>query len=191
MKKKQKKHVQVRFRNEIGLIIDKPTQGSGNTNDGNTARRFFTNPEVTADITGVNEILIRRFSVILYTMNCGKAINAEKFGKYCYETAEFYVDKYNWYYMPASVHKILLHGENIIKFALLPIGQLSEDAQEARNKDYKNYRYHHARKCSREATNQDIFNRLLFTSDPFISSLRHQIDKTALDLSEEVVKLLM
>lgn len=83
---------------------------------------FFANPEVTADITGVNEILIRRFSVILYTMNCGKAINAEKFGKYFYETAEFYIDKYNWYYMPASVHKILLHGESIIKFALLPIG---------------------------------------------------------------------
>lgn len=190
-KKTKQKDVQVRFRNTIGLIIEKPIQGSGNTNDGNTARRFFANPELTANITGVNEILIRRFSIILHTMACGKPINAEKFGKYCYETAEFYVDKYNWYYMPASVHKILIHGENIIKFAVSPIGQLSEDAQEARNKDYKNYRYHHARKCSREATNRDVFNRLLFTSDPYISSIRHQVDKITLDLPEEVIELLI
>lgn len=187
----KKKNVQIRFRNEIGLIVDKPTQGSGNTNDGNTARRFFANSVLTADITGVNEVLIRRFSVILHTMACGRAINPEKFGKYCYETAEFYVDKYHWYYMPASVHKILIHGENIIKFAVLPIGQLSEDAQEARNKDYKNYRYYHARKCSREATNRDVFNRLLFTSDPYISSIRHQVDKPTLDLPEEAMELLM
>ena len=34
--------VQKRFREKLGLIIDKPRQVSGNTNDGNTARSFFT-----------------------------------------------------------------------------------------------------------------------------------------------------
>lgn len=34
--------------------------------------------------------------------------------------------------MPASVHKILFHGAIIIKNALLPIGQLSEEVIEAR-----------------------------------------------------------
>ena len=63
-------------------------------------------------------------------------INAESFGSYAVETAKIYVTNYGWYYMPSSVHKILLHGENIIKhFAVLPTGQLSKDAQESRNKD--------------------------------------------------------
>ena len=74
--------------------------------------------------------------------------------------------------MPTSVHKLLIHGAEIVKYALLPIGQLSEDAQESRNKDIKNFRLHHSRKCSRESNMRDIFNRLLSTSDPFLSSIR-------------------
>jgi hypothetical protein len=63
--------------------------------------------------------------------------------------------------MPASVHKILLHGSEIISAALLPIGQLSEEAQEARNKNLKKFRERFARKISREETNKDLMRRLL------------------------------
>jgi len=42
--------------------------------------------------------------------------------------------------MPSSIHKILIHGEEIIKAAVLPIGMLSEEALESRNKDFKKYR---------------------------------------------------
>lgn len=42
--------------------------------------------------------------------------------------------------MPISVHKLLIHGPEIIASVLLPIGQLSEDAQKARNKDIKSSR---------------------------------------------------
>ena len=48
--------------------------------------------------------------------------------------------------MPVTVHKILIHGAFVISNALLPIGQLSEEAQEARNKDFKRYREIHTRK---------------------------------------------
>lgn len=58
--------------------------------------------------------------------------------------------------MPASVHKILLHGSSVISAALLPIGQMSEEAQEARNKDIKSIRENYSRKCSRIKTNEDI-----------------------------------
>jgi len=64
-KETKKRYIQKRFRNELGLIIDKPRQVSGNSNDGNTARRFFDNEACTADITGIDEELIRRFYVIL------------------------------------------------------------------------------------------------------------------------------
>jgi len=39
---------------------------------------------------------------------------------------------YPWFYLPASVHKILIHGTQIFENAILPIGLISEKAQEAR-----------------------------------------------------------
>ncbi len=49
------------FKEVMGLRVDFVKQGSGTSNDGNTARRFFENPEVTASITLVDETLINRF----------------------------------------------------------------------------------------------------------------------------------
>lgn len=57
--------------------------------------------------------------------------NVEKFGLYTVNTAHLYVNKY----------KVLIHGAKIIQcYAILPIRQLCEDAQEARDNDYKKYR---------------------------------------------------
>lgn len=190
-KEEKKKSVQSKFRNELGLHIDKPRQGAGNSNDGNTARRFFSNYHCSANITGVDEELIKRLYIILQTLSSGIAVNAFKFGQYAMDTARIFVNKYNWYYMPSSLHKILIHGESVIRhFAILPIGQMSEDAQEARNKDYRRYRLHHSRKCSRSATNEDVFHSLLFTSDPYISSLRAKTDIVSRDLLFEAKVLL-
>jgi len=50
------------------------------------ARRFFRDPEITSSITDINECLIRRFSIILQTLACGK--HANKFDKYASETAK-------------------------------------------------------------------------------------------------------
>ena len=55
---------------------------------------------------------------------------------------------------------------------MLPIGQISEDAQESCNKYIKRFREDFTRKCSRVQTMEDLFLRLLLTSDPLISSLR-------------------
>lgn len=187
----KKKLVQSLFRSRMGLHIDKPRQGSGNSNDGNTARRFFENYYCSSEITGVDENLIKRFYVILQTLACGIAVNPEKFGEYTRATAQLYVTQYMWYHMPSSVHKVLIHGESIIRhFAVLPIGNLSEDAQESRNKDYKHIRLYHARKYSRSATNADVFHGLLFTSDPYISSIRKPSVTVAKVLLDEANNLL-
>lgn len=37
---------------------------------------------------------------------------------------------------PASIHKMLIHESLAIKYVLVPFGQLSEEAQEPRNKNY-------------------------------------------------------
>lgn len=48
----------------------------------------------------------------------------EQFDIYAKDTAKLLVQEYPWFYLPASVHKILLHGAQVISKALLPIGQL-------------------------------------------------------------------
>lgn len=152
--------------------------GSGTTNDGNTARKFFSDPSKTAAITGLDSSLIQRFQTLLRVIACGEAINVDAFENFARLTAEKYVELYGWYYMPSSVHKLLLHGAQIIKyFNIMPIGNLSEEAAEARNKDFKSIREHHSRKFCRKATNEDIFNGLLVSSDPYLSSIRPVLRK--------------
>lgn len=188
----RKKNIQDAFKNRMGLLIDVVKQGHGSTNDGNTARRFFANPNVTAEITGVSEDLIRRFATILEAISSGYHIDTVKFHEYAQVTMRLYLELYGWYYMPSSVHKVLMHGAAIIEsFGLIPIGQLSEEAAEARNKDFRRYRQHHSRKCSRKTTNEDILNNLLTSSDPLISAKRHKLRRKHKTLSEEAQSLLI
>ncbi|XP_076663948.1 uncharacterized protein LOC143370380 [Andrena cerasifolii] len=176
--KEKKDEIQKEFRNRLGLIVDMVKQGYGTSNDGNTARRFFENPEITAQITGLNEDLIKKFSILLQAIASGLEINKQKFGEFAMNLARQYVELYGWYYMPPTVHKILIHGQAIIAHAILPIGQLTEEAQEARNKDFRHYRELHARKSSRKLTNQDVLNNLLISSDPYISTSRLPLIRT-------------
>lgn len=162
----QKKKIQKDYRERTGLLLDIPKQGFGTTNDGNTARRFFSDPQLASRITNVDKNLINRFATISNVLASGFEINYVTFEQFCTETAEYYVQCYLWYYMPPTIHKILVHGSSVAKFALLPIGQLSEKALEARNKDVRNLRLNHTRKFSRTITNRDFFQRLLFTPDP-------------------------
>lgn len=129
-------------------------------------------------------------------MNCfvlvsGCKIDSEKFEEYALQTAHILVDQYGWYPMPASVHKILVHGAKVISSFLVPIGQLTEEALESRNKDIRNYREDHTRKFSRVQTNTDLIHRLLETSDPLITSIRGFPKKKASLLSEDAKKLLV
>lgn len=173
----RKKNIQNRFKDELSLLIDIVKQGSGTTNDGNTARKFFEFPNKTAAITGLDEDLIKRFAVILQTITSGERINVIKFKDFARKTAEKYVELYDWYYMSSTVHKLLIHGADIIeKNDIVPIGALSEEASESRNKDFRKFREHHSRKRSRQDSNQDILNMLLVSSDPFISAQRPRLD---------------
>jgi hypothetical protein len=117
-------------------------------------------------------------------------VNATAFDNYAKETEKLYVSLYAWYYMLASVDKVLTHGSAIVSAALLPIGQLSEEAQEARNKYIKKFREHYTRKLSRESINLDLMRRLMLTSDPVISSIRELPKKSRGSLPSAVLALL-
>ncbi|KAJ8892429.1 hypothetical protein PR048_005009 [Dryococelus australis] len=79
------------------------------------------------------------FNFGIYTtrpaLSCGYDIDTEGFRKYAFETAQIYVKRFIWFYMPTSVHKNLIHGSDVMDDMILPIGQLSEDVQEARHKE--------------------------------------------------------
>lgn len=68
LRNKRKEQIQTEFLEETGMLIDFVKQGNGTTNDGNTARRFFRNFDLSAQITGFDAGLLKRFYVILQVL---------------------------------------------------------------------------------------------------------------------------
>lgn len=126
----------------------------------------------------------------MQTISCGAAIDVNQFASYARDTAEMYVKLSWWYYMPVTVHKILVHGAEIIDYAIVPIGLLSEEVQEARHKEVRRYREFHARKVSRLKTVEDLFHALLISSDPLIKTMRKSFPMKELELLDEANNLL-
>lgn len=186
----RKLKIQEKFREEIGIIVDKVKTGYGTTNDGNTARRFFNNIEISSQITEIDPSLIRNFSLILRALSSGKDINVENFEKLLKETWNLYTEKYGWYYMPATVHKILVHGAEFIKHSKIPIGMLSEEAIEATHKIFRKTRLNHTRKNSRLSTNKDLIERMILQSEPHISIFR-QADNKKKPYYNEIMDLIV
>lgn len=144
--------IQEDFKISMGLRLDVPCQGSGSTNDGNTAWRFFKDPALTSRLLGLNETLVSQFSIIYRTINSGFFIDVPKFRAYCEQTFATYVQHYKWFTMPPSIHKMLFHGGDIIaqcQRKKIPISAYSEEVQETRNKDLKFFRDLRARKFER------------------------------------------
>jgi len=117
-------------------------------------------------------------------------VKEEMFKNYCFETAQMAISLYGWYKMSATVHKLLLHGADIIKSLPLPVGQLSEDVIESAHKEYKILRQYHSRKTSRINTNTDIFNWMLVSSDPVVTNTRKKPKKNQTKFNQVVLGML-
>jgi hypothetical protein len=112
----KRQQIQTSMLEELGLLVDQPRPGgAGSTNDGNTARRAFLEFQRFSDVLGLDQTLVKNFRTILLALNSQLPIKPEEFGKICTETAVLYVEKYEWYPMPATVHKILMHGKKIVE----------------------------------------------------------------------------
>ncbi|CAH1099350.1 unnamed protein product [Psylliodes chrysocephalus] len=75
--KERKLEIQKRFCNETGLLVDISKANFGYTNDGNTSRRFFEDPKVAFEITGISYDLIYKLEVILKTISSRYLIDPE------------------------------------------------------------------------------------------------------------------
>ncbi|CAH0382639.1 unnamed protein product [Bemisia tabaci] len=172
LKADTKKRIQQEMKVSLGLNISKPKQGFGSSNDGNTARTFFQKHEITSNITGLDHQLLVNFHVILRLLNCKEDLNLEKFDELTKETLSLYMAKYQWYKLPQTVHKILIHGSEVMRNFDFPVAFLAEDALEATHKDIRSERDGRTRKRSRVESNIDLMNRLALKSDPHVTSFR-------------------
>lgn len=186
----EKTRIHKELKKDLGLNVDRPAQGSGTTNDGNTARRFFDNSEIVSQVTGVDMHLIHRLSVILSTLNSGFCIDSCKYDAYAKETANLFTQLYNWYYMPVSVHKMLMHGKQVIDTLCITIGHASEEGLEATHKLLRNARLHHTCKNSRIRSNSDLIHWLFVVTDPLLAGFRKHSNHKDDHLPAEVISLL-
>jgi len=96
---KKAKKIQKEFREKMGIIVDKPRDdGKGSSNDGNVARKFFSNPKLVSKITGINENenLIYRCATILQLIASGYKNNINNFKTYALDTAKELINEYPW-----------------------------------------------------------------------------------------------
>ncbi|XP_076034196.1 uncharacterized protein LOC143020994 isoform X2 [Oratosquilla oratoria] len=186
----EKKRIYMELKNELGLNVDCPAKGSGTTNNGNTARRFFADPENISRITGVDARLIHQLSVLLCALNAGYDIDSTSYEEYAKKTANLYVELYKWYCMPVSVHKMLMHGSQVIESLCIPVGHTSEEGLEGTHKILRNARENHTSKKSRIRSNTDLMHWLLLISDPVLAGFRKKCTHKLQQLPSEVLHLL-
>ena len=122
------------------MSVDVVKQGAGTTNTGNVAREFFQKSDRVSEIIGVEKEMIERLYTVLQVISCGKEIDLNEFKKYCIETAKIIIELYPRYKMSPSVHKILIHGCDIMNELNAPMIWFSEEPQEAKNKVFRKAR---------------------------------------------------
>ncbi|GFQ92133.1 uncharacterized protein TNCT_540451 [Trichonephila clavata] len=92
--------------------------------------------------------------------------------------------------MPRSLHKVLIHGGLLVNDSIIPIGQMSEEVKETRNKDSRYFCEHHTRKFNRKQSIEDMIQMLLVSSDPYITILRKIKRKKKEFLPKEILGML-
>ncbi len=172
----RKLKVKQAFKREMNLIVDS-SSNPGNTLSGNVARKAFSKPIIFAQIIGVSPMLVSNLDVIWRILASKYPINAAKFDMLCQETLEIYLADAGWFKIPPTIHKILVHGKDIIEACPVPIGWTSEEGSEANNKFIRKFLANHTRKTSHLDTLTDLFHRLLEISDPVLVSKSFKSDK--------------
>lgn len=183
LKKNRKSRVQSLLKNQLQLNVDIVKQGSGTTNTGNVGRAFFEKAGQVSELIGVKKDIIERLYTVLQVISCGNEIDLIKFKTFCIETAKECINSYPWYKMPPSVHKVLIHGCDIMKEFNAPMIWFSEEPQEAQNKVFRKARSEHSRMYQRSITNEDIMHYELISSDPVITSFRKIVTKEKKNLT--------
>ena len=93
--------------------------------------------------------------------------------------------------MPVSLHKMLMHGRQIIETLCIAVSHSSKEGLEATHKLLRNARQYHTCKQSRIRSNRDLIHWLLVVSDPLLAGLRKKSSHKNDQLPAEVLALFM
>jgi hypothetical protein len=89
---REKEYLQNEIMSKMGFLIDIPrARESGNINDDNITRRFFSGPQISSEINGIKTEIRERFSTILIAISSGSDIDVKTFDVYTSETAKIFV----------------------------------------------------------------------------------------------------
>ncbi|KAG5894315.1 hypothetical protein JTB14_015555 [Gonioctena quinquepunctata] len=112
----------------------------------------------------------------------GFEMDVDRFRSYVHETTSYFISLYPWYNISPTMPKYLIHGPEIISCALLLIEQLSEEAQEARNKYFgSSDPVITSRRKIKKRTFENIPVEALQLSSPFDSSSEEEEEKEKTD----------
>ena len=117
-------------------------------------------------------------------------IDLDKFEEFGRETMSEYLRLYGWYCPCVSMHKVLIHGAEIMRRTNLPSGMLTEDGSEANNKVLKYFRTHRTNQSSRAETMRSLINRCMDISDPIMIE-KSNIRSPRMDIPDEIRSFLM
>lgn len=136
-----KKRINQAMRDKFGILVGVPRSGGkGNSNSGNTAKIAFKNYEAFASILKIDAELIKRVHMLICAFNQTFPLDPVKVDAYAKEAERIYLEKYSWKQMSVTLHRLFHHSGDIVRAMELPPGMYTEQASEARNKNYRNFR---------------------------------------------------
>lgn len=164
-----------RFRKYSGIRMFEVRQGSGTSNDGNTARAFFKDPTRSAELLEINpELVLQTRDLIGMISNQKEFIYSDLFDNKAKLVWELYNNEFNecGKNMSTTFHRLVAHGGAFLNYAKelgIPLGQLSESSIESINSLNRTVRQFHTRKCGAMAQNLDLLNHMIWRSDPLLN----------------------
>ena len=127
-------------------------------------------PDVLAKECGVPLKFVKGVYILWVCLASSLPICPDKFQQFCDDIKDCYLESCAWYNLSPTLHKILVHGSQVIQLFpdTITSGMLSEEPGEASNKTLKHFQAHHARQDSAENRNLSVFHRMMDRSDPQI-----------------------
>ena len=174
------------IKEKTGLRLDYVCSagGKGGTStDGKQGRRFFSdelNPVIN-DLLATRSSrkhqanilkLHKQMSIILRIISCTRKIDVKKFDEHCKETMINIASNFPWVLLNHTLHGAIQHSAELIEMnGGESLGGYSEEGLEANNKDIRNYLEHLSRKTGTNQQIEDVMNRLLERSNPYLGSI--------------------
>lgn len=153
--------------------IDIVKPGYGTSNTGPNIKRCLEKPGILAKILNIDQRFVEK---ICFVSKCFQSRSKPESSKW-FEAVDFIYQKFmadlsDLMSMPPSVHKILIHGFEIIQSFDKGPFYYSEEAQEAINKKFRSVRLNNARKNSFKNMTYDVANYFYVSTDPIVNNAK-------------------